>query len=100
MEMEDRAPKVQAKPHMVVKSDQYGALRTTTNIGNVIGLWFGYATAIEVAAGLQNGAKKSDDSAVLGFIPGFTREVAIPTYAITSTVLYATSAILKAAYKL
>ena len=100
MEMEDKAPKVQAKPQMVVKKDQYGALRATTSIGIELGKWFGYATALEVVAGQQTGAAPTDRSVLLSFIPGFQRRHAINTYGLTSTVLFATSAILKASYKL
>ena len=99
--MEDKAAKVQAKPQAVMKKDEYGVLRTTTNIGIELGKWFGYATALEVLAAQQGGAKSDDASALLGsFLPKFRRDVAITTYGLTSTVLYATSAILKASYKL
>jgi len=84
----------------VMKRDEYGGLRTTTTIGLELGKWFAGATALEVLAAQQAAASPNDRSALLGFIPGFNRNVAIPVFGITSTVLYATSAVVKAAYKL
>lgn len=99
--MEDKAAKVQAKPQAVMKKEEYGVLRTSTNIGIELGKWFGYATVLEVVAGQQAGATKDDRSVLLGSLfKDFHRDAAITTYALTSTVLFGTSAVLKAAYKL
>lgn len=84
----------------VEKTTNKNALVAVTKIGTELGKWFAGATALEVVAGTRQDATRADRSVLLGFIPGFTREVAIPTYGVTSTVLYGTSAILKAAYKL
>ena len=81
------------------KNDRSGLVVATT-IGAELGKWFGTATALEVVAATRAGAKMDDRSVLLSFLPGFNRNVAIPTYGLTSTVLYGTSAILKAAYKL
>jgi hypothetical protein len=76
-------------------------LVAVTKIGSELGKWFAGATALEVLAGTRTDAARTDRSVILGpLFNSFSRQAAIPTYGITSTVLYGTSAILKAAYKL
>jgi len=77
-------------------------LGPTLKVAGVLGLWIGYAGALECVAPTGSATTKVKDaeSVTLGWISGdIKRSTAIPLYLLTSTVLYGGSAIANAYLK-